>query len=249
MKAELNVQSHSPISIDPSNADALASEFIIGRDASGQPVHHAAFTNVRAAMQTLFDTSTALDSAMRDIKAAGVNDPATTDRLRRAAVGKMNSARKAVAEALTAAHQHVEAVNVEIDTHLGIPTARVDVLEAGRCSDVRAYLRSLPQRDRTEAVRKAIADGDKAVVAAILSASPYASGLTRKEAEFARADAERAFTGESVRMRASIGRLVTLLETAASSAERRHAGLTGGGDSPVARAERAISALEEGSAA
>lgn len=246
MKAELNVPSPSPISLDPSNADALAGEFIIGRDASGQPVHHAAYTNVRAAMQTLFDTSTALDSATRDIKA--VNDPTTTDRLRRAAVAKMNSARKAASDALATAHQHVEAVNVEIDTHLGIPTAKVDVLEAGRASDVRAYLRSLPQRDRPEAVRKAIADGDKAVVAAILSASPFASGLTRKEAEFARADAERAFTGESVRLRASIGRLVTLLETAVSTAERRHAGLTGGGDSPAARAARAISALEGGAA-
>jgi len=233
------------VSVDPSNADAIADQFIVGVNEAG-PVRHAAFTTTRAAMDTLFSTSKALAEAEANVKRAGLSDPATADRLRRAATAKMNAARKSSSDALALLQAHVDQINAGIDDTLGIPTARVDVCEAGRCADVRAFLRGLPQRDRTEAIRKALNDRDAAVAAAVLSASPLASGLTKREAEFIRADAERVFAGDAVRLRGNIGRLTTMLETAINATERRFSPMTGTGDTPEARAARSIAALEGG---
>lgn len=235
-------------SVDPATADAIADQFTLSVNPDGQVVRHAAFTSGRAVLANLFTTSKALSEAERDIKAAGLNDPITRDRLRRAATAKMNAGRKAAADGLAALQAHVDQINAQIDTDLRLPTARVDVCEAGRCSDIRSYIRSLSSRERSEAIRKAIGDGDVDVAAAVLSASPYASGLTRKEAENIRMDAEERFCKPAVRLRESIGRMVTLVETAMNSTERRFGGLCGVGDTPAARAARSLSALETGGA-
>lgn len=237
------------ISVDPAMADAIADEFNVAIDADGKPVRHAAFTAGRAAFDVLFSTSTALSQAERNIKAAGIDDPATTDRLRRAATSKMNTARKAASDGLAAIQAHVDQINASIDDTLGIPTAKVDVCEAGRCSDIRAYLRSLGESQRADAIRKAITvDNDAAVARAVLSASPLASGITKKEADFARVDAEERFARPAVRLRDSIGKLTRLLETAINATEARFGPLCGVGESPAAKAEAALRAVE-GSAA
>jgi hypothetical protein len=231
--------------VDPACCDAIADEFITGMNEAG-PVRHAAFTATRAAMDTLFTTSHALADAERNIRTAGLNDPQTADRLRRAATAKMAAARKSASDALANLQCHVDQINAGIDDAFGLPTARVDVCEAGRCADVRAYLRTLPKGERADAIRKAMEDRDVAVVAAVLSASPLASGIDRKTAEFVRTDAERAFAPDAVRLRANIGRLVSVLETAMDSTEKRFAPLTGTGESPAARAARSLAALEGG---
>lgn len=248
MKAVLNSPTESPISLDPSNVSALEKHFIIGRQADGTPVFHNAYTAVRSAMQNLFDASKALDDAAAQVKAAGVNDPALTDRLRRAAVQRMNAARQAVANALDATRAGVNVANDDIDNHLRIPNHRTDLGSMMRANDVRAYIRSLPENQRADALRKALAEKDVDAIGAVLSASPLASGIDAKTAGYIRADAERVFAGPYVHLRTNIQRLSSLLETAIGTAERRHAGLTGAGDSPTARAARAVEAVETGGA-
>lgn len=234
------------ISVDPAMADAISDQFAIGIDADGKTTHHAAFTAGRAVLAALHDTSLGLGRAEQDIRAAGLDDPVTRDRLQRSANAKMNASRKAAADGLAALQAHTDQVNAQIDTALGIPTARTDVNEAGRASDIRAFIRSLPASERPEAIRRAIHEGDSAVAAAVLSASPYASGINRKELDFARVDAEEKFCAPAVRLRESIGRMIGLVEVAVSSTEARFGPLCGVGDSPAAKAARSLAALEGG---
>jgi hypothetical protein len=246
METQTPIDSSISPSVDPMMADALADQFNLSVNADGQPVRHPAFTSGRAVLATLFSTSTVLSEAERNIRAAGLNDPVTRDRLQRSATAKMNAARKSGAEGLAALQSHVDQINAGIDESLGLPAARNSLTDAGRCSDVRAYLRSLSSRERPEAIRKAIADGDMDVAAAVLSASPYASGITRKEAEGVRMDAEERFCKPAVRMRENIGRMVSLVETAMNATEQRFGPLCGVGDSKAARAARSLAALEGG---
>lgn len=235
------------ISVSPDMADAIADQFTLSTDATGQPVRHAAYTSGRGVLAALYETSSALSEAERNIKAAGLNDPATADRLRRAATAKMNGARKSAADGLAALQGHVDSINQQIDTDLGIPTARTDVNENARAGEIRAYIRSLPERERAEAIRRAISEGDRAVAAAVLSAgSAYASGISRKELEFARVDAEERFCKPAVNLRSSVHRMIGLCETAMNATEQRFGPLCGVGDSPAAKAARSLAALEGG---
>lgn len=234
------------ISVSPDMADAIADQFTLSTDATGQPVRHAAYTSGRGVLAALYETSTGLAEAEANIKRAGLTDPATTDRLRRAATAKMNAARKSASDGLAALQAHVDQINAGIDTDLGIPTTRTDVNENARAGEIRAYLRSLGARERPEAIRKAISEGDTAVAAAVLSASPFASGISRKEQQFARADAEERFCKPAVQLRESIGKMVGLVETAMNATEKRFGPLCGVGDSPAAKAARSLAALEGG---
>lgn len=237
--------SFSP-SVDPAMAEAIADQFTLSHGADGQPVRHAGYTAGRAVLAALYETSNALSSAELDIKRAGLTDPATVDRLRRAAVNKMNGVRKSASDGLAALQAHVDQINAGIDTDLGIQTARTDVNENARAGEIRSFIRSLPQRERPEAIRKAISDGDTAVAAAVLGASPLASGLTRKEQDFARYEAEERFCKPAVQLRDSIGKMVGLVETAMNATEKRFGPLCGVGDSPAAKAARSLAALEGG---
>lgn len=236
------------ISVDPGMADAIADQFTLSTDAQGQPVRHAAYTSGRSVLAALLETSTVLARAEQDIKVAGLNDPATRDRLQRSATTKMNTVRKSAAEGLASLQAHVDQINTGIDTDLGIPTARTDVNENARAGEIRAYIRSLGVRERSEAIRKAINEGDAAVAAAVLSASPFASGISRKEQGFARTDAEERFCKPAVQLRDSIGKMVGLVETAVNATEKRFGPLCGVGNSPAAKAARSLAALEGGAA-
>lgn len=239
----------SLVSLDPTLAEAIASEFVIDVNDAG-PVHHAAYTSGRGLLDTLYTAGTALAQAERDIKAAGMgSDHTTADRLRRAATTKMNVARKAVADTLTALDAHTDQIQAGINDAIGIPTTRADLTEAGRASDVRAYLRTLGATERAETIRRAITvEKDKALAAAILSASPYASGLSAKDVAFARTDAEEAFAGDAVRLRNSIAKMRNLVVTASTAIDKRFGPLTGIGGSRVAAAQRSLAALETGGA-
>lgn len=232
------------ISVSPEMADAIADQFTLSHGTDGQPVRHAAYTSGRSVLAALYETSTVLAQAEHDIKAAGLKDPLTRDRLQRSAGKKMDAARKSASDGLAALQAHVDQINTGIDTDLGIQTARTDVNENARAGEIRAYLRSLGARERPEAIRKAISEGDTAVAAAVLGASPLASGLTRKEQDFARVDAEEKFCKPAVQLRESISKMVGLVETAVNATEKRFGPLCGVGDSPAAKAARSLAALE-----
>lgn len=236
------------ISVDPGMADAIADRFILSHGADGKPVHHSAYTSGRTVLAGLLETSTALAEAEANIKRAGLNDPATTDRLRRAATAKMNAARKSASDGLAGLQAHVDQINASIEADLGIQNARTDVNENARAGEVRAYIRSLGAQERPEVIRKAISEGDTAVAAAVLSASPFASGISRKEQSFVRADAEEKFCRPAVQLRESIGKMVSIVETAMNATEKRFGPLCGVGDSPAAKAARSLAVLEGGAA-
>ncbi len=236
-------------SVDPMLADEIAPEFVIDANEAG-PVHHAAFSAGRNALASLYSSGMAMAQAEKDIKAAGMgNDQTTADRLRRAATAKMNAASKAVADALAGLDAHTDQIQAGIDDAIGIPNTRADLTEAGRASDVRAFLRSLGKTERAETIRRAIVvEKDRAFAAAILSASPYASGISAKDVEFVRADSEQAFSGDAMRLRDSIRKMRGIVVTAGGVIEKRFGPLTGFGGSRAAAAQRSLAALENGGA-
>ncbi len=235
--------------VDPANADAVSGELIAGAGGDGKPIHHPVFGAGRNVLATLHTISLSLAGVERDIKAAGLKDPQTEARLRRAASSKMGGAMKTVEQGLQSIGDHRAKVADDIDAALLIPQTRTGVVESMRSGDVRAHLRSLGSpTERVKAIHAAIGDGDAEAVAAVLSASPLASGLSPKDIELIRTLAETKFAPTLVRTRAAIDKLRAIVERGAKATEQRFGGLTGVGSAKVAKAERALAALEGGAA-
>lgn len=236
-----------PLDCDPSIPDQLAPEFITGHTADGQPVMDGAFTIARAVFVGLSDAAALMGDADANIRRAGITDPITTDRLRTAATKQMVRAQKLVADGLSALEARADQVQAAIDNEaLNLSTTRLDVNENARAGEIRRFLAGLPREERLETIRKAITiDKDRAVASAVLSNSPWAVGLSAKDAEFIRADAERVFAPDLFRLRSSLARLRALVENAGTSIVKRYGALTGVGGSRAAAAQRSLTALEK----
>lgn len=237
-----------PISCDPGICDAIAAEFVTGHAADGSAIHDPGFSTARAAFVQASEHAALLAQAAGDIERAGLKDPATRDRLRVAASKRMAAAGKTIGDAMDALASRADQVQTIInDEILGISATRTDFGENARAGEIRAYLRSLPEPARAEAVRRAVTgEKDRAVAAAVLSASPWASGLNAETAGFVRSDAERIFAEPQVRLRDSLSKLRALVATAGAALEREFGPLVGVGDSPAAKAARSLGALEGG---
>lgn len=236
-------------SVHPEVIDAMQDAFILGVGADGSPTMHDAFTKARATMEAVFTKSTALAEAERttaQAAAQGRAEPAHERRLKANAERTLGDTRKAVESTLEGIAAHRAQVESSIVDSLGINAARLQVTDSQRASDVRATLRAMSKADRLSALRNAIQEGDVEAVGAVLSASPLASGLSRGELDGLRMDAERRFTPEASALRDNLDKLRQLVAHAGDLTQRRFGRLAGMGDSPSARAERALSALEEG---
>ncbi|GMV71380.1 MAG: hypothetical protein AMXMBFR77_12180 [Phycisphaerales bacterium] len=234
------------MSVTPEMIDVHRDGFILGANTDGSPVFHDAFTKARATMEAVFTKSRALSEAERALKAATAQqaDPAQERRLRTLAARTLGECRKAVEGALESIGAHRAKADEEITNALGIPAARLQVTDSQRASDVRAALRAMGKAERMAALRSAVQDGDAEAVGAILSASPLAAGLSRTEADNLRADAERRFTPELAAFRSNLDRLREVIVRAGDVTEKRFGSLVGRGNSPAARVEAALSALE-----
>lgn len=235
-----------PVSIHVDNIDPLRDAFTLGVNADGSPVLHDAFTKARGAMDVLFTKSSALSEADRALR--GRIDSAQERRLRAGADRALSDARQSVEAALESIAQHRAKTEDDITNTLGIPAARTSVTDSQRAADVRSALRAMPKTARLDALRAALNEGDAEAVAAVLSASPLASGLTRGDLEGLRMDAERKFAPKAAALRDSMDRLREVLARAGDATERTWGRLAGRGTDPHARAEAALRNLE-GSAA
>ncbi len=236
-----------PIDADPGIVEQLAPSLIIGRNTDG-PVYDPALTTARAVFSGLSESATLLSDAQQAIKAARLTDPGTVDRMNAAAGRHMAKAQRLIADGLAAIDARTDQIQAAIDNeHLGINTTRLDVNENARAGEVRQFLRSLSRGERLETIRKAITiDKDRAVAAAVLSASPWAIGLEAREVAGIRMDAERVFAADAVRLREAIGRVRGRLEAAGAAVVKRYGGMVGVGDTAAAKAARSLAALEGG---
>tara|TARA_R110002096_G_scaffold344921_7_gene538205 strand:+ start:171571 stop:172404 length:834 start_codon:yes stop_codon:yes gene_type:complete len=243
------VNTNIPVSCDPGVVDTLAPDLVIGHNDAG-PIHDPSITTARAIFTGLSESAALLGDAQAAIKAAGLNDPTTRERASKAAGSHMTKAGKLVADGLAAIDARAAQVQVDIDdVHLNIGATRLDINENARAGEVRSYLRSLPKSERLETIRKAITvEKDRAVAAAILSASPLAVGLSSNDVQGLRMDAERVFAPDQVRIRDGIAKVRTSIETAGAAITKRYGEMIGIGDSPAARAARSLAALEGGAA-
>jgi hypothetical protein len=233
-------------SVLPEIVDGFRDAFTLGANADGSPAVHDAFTRARSTMEAVFTKSSALSEAERTLKTATAQqaDPTQERRLRASAARVLGECRKAVEDTLGSISAHRTKAADEITQALGIPAARLQVTDSQRASDVRATLRTMSKADRLSALRNAIQDGDVEAVGAVLSASPLASGLSRGELDGLRGDAERKFAPGAAALRDNLDRLREVIARAGDVTEKRFGPLVGRGNTPAARAEAALSALE-----
>lgn len=238
-------------SVHPEVIDTMRDDFTLGVGADGSATMHDAFTKARATMDLLFTKSTALAEAERiTTQAAAQNraEPGHERRLKANAERTLGDTRKAVSTALEGITGHRSQTEASIAESLGINAARTSVTDSQRADSVRRALLTMPKSERLTALRHAIRDGDVEAVGAVLSASPLASGLSRGELDGLRMDAERRFTPQAAALRDNLDKLRQLVAHAGDLTQRRFARLAGVGDTPGARAERALAALEGGNA-
>lgn len=230
-------------SVLPENVDSLASAFVLNVTEAGV-VLDPAFSNARAAMENLRDSFAALADAER-----AVNDspePSAAKRLRSGAESRLRSAMKVADTALATIDHRAREVEEGVEATLGIPLARTSVTDSQRASDVRFSLRLTREGDRFHVVRRAIEAGDVEAVAAVLSASPLASGISPEHYQQLRTLAELKFAGPLVKQRDAIGKLRATVHRAGELTRSRFAPLLGEGDSKEARREATLRALEGG---
>lgn len=237
----IELVSVSPEVLDHENRDGL---FNLGTDATGAPVPHPAFASARGAMGTLEKVVGQLADAERQV--ASVNDPRTTDRLRAAARGAIGKALGEVEKSIAAIDEHAAQNEGKVAEKLGLPIYSASIPHGQRAADVRGYLRQLPAKERTAALRAIVAERDHEAVGAILSASPLASGISKRDHDALREDAENVFASGEVNLRAGLARLRGRLAQAVESTTTRFGALTGAGESAAARAERAVLTIEGG---
>jgi hypothetical protein len=229
-------------SVLPENVDGLQPAFVLDVNQSGV-VLDPAFSNARAAMETLHSSYTALADAESALDRAP--DPSAAKRLRSGAESRLRSAMKTADAALATIDARAREVEEGIENTLGIPLARTSVTDSQRASDVRFSLRLTREGDRFHVVRRAIEAGDTEAVAAVLSASPLASGISQEHFKQLRMLAELKFAGSLVQKRESIGKLRTTLQRAGELTRSRFAPLLGD-DGREARREASLRALEGG---
>lgn len=240
------------ISLDPSNYDHPAVANVFDTDTTnpdGSVARHAAWTTARAAAQTVFSIAGKLSAADRAIAELGRQpDPATDVRLRRSARQQMTEANKALTAAYTALTEQRAALSTEAAGLIGTERARLGVTENARGAEVRQWLRGLSVTQRTDALNEALQARDSEVVSSILAATPVLSGLKRDAHANLAEDARRVFAPRHDALIGGIDRLVSMLQTGEKALTTRFAPITGEGNSRVAAAERALSALEGGAA-
>lgn len=243
---ELRMSIPSP-SLSPLNLEPLAESFRIGNTATGEAVFDAAFSQVSSAMHTIHDSARLLNEATDSVSQA--RDPGAERRLRASATARLNTARRSVEVATNAIDARRAQLETEIDADLALPQARAGVVENLQGNDVRSRLRQLGGGSRAfDAVREAIANNDLSGVAAVLSASPLASGLGYDQHKMLRTMAEQHFAPKRVAMRAGLEKLASVVARAGDVLSTEYGYLLGEGDGRDARKERALKALEGGAA-
>lgn len=232
-------------SVDPTMADAIADQLTIGTNADGSPVYSPAFTAGRATLAKLHESSLALADAEAGIKRAGMTDPVTADRLRNAARKTMAAIAKSVESGLAALTANHDQCTAEIEAAIGTEQSRTGVCENARGAEIRSWVRSLPTPSaRTDALLAAIREGEREIVAAVLAAPAALSGIKPDARENLAAEAAERFAPASTKMRASIDKMRSMLQIAASATGQRFAATTGFGESVAAVAQRSLTALE-----
>lgn len=114
-------------------------------------------------------------------------------------------------------------------------------------SEVRAHLKAMKRPDqRTQFVAAALAQGDKATVAAVIHAPAFLSGMTDEtHAAIRKAATEKFAPVDSAQLAATDAALVKVM-AAGSAVTRRFADVLAMRQSPLIRAGRSLSALREG---
>ena len=181
----------------------------------GSPYAELIFKHGRLGMRALHDTLAAATRAVRDIsvptniatnqggkvlrsKVPDEKKPA----LHAALVEALGRSVRTFQGNLTATEEGISKLNATIDHKLADPDSHKPSA-ASVASDIRRVLREYSSEQRIHAVNAAIREGDIEVARAVLGASPFASGLERKDLVLLRDIAEQQFAPRQHAQRAA----------------------------------------------
>jgi hypothetical protein len=231
-------------SIGVENIDERSQHFVIGGTPE-EPVYDATFTTARGGMAALVDATARLLEAEQSVKHVGKLTPAEALRVQRGAAKAVTAATVTLNKALASLGEHRQRLTGEMEQALGVETSRTSIADNQRAGEVRAFVRGLDPIKRADVLRNAINEGDREFVAGVL-AMPRLAGLDSAEAATVRADAELKFSPDQFARRAEVDILSRRLGLAGRAFADRFGAMIGQGDSPAARTERALAALEGG---
>jgi hypothetical protein len=132
----------------------------------------------------------------------------------------------------------IASINTRVDTMLRDPTVNTPL-----AVEIRAHAKSLTESRRVAFIQEAAKGKDRATLAALLAGPAYLSGMSKEQADLARALAEEAFAPqESAQLRAA--RVVLdRVRDAGSALVAYYGEVVALRDSPASRARRAIDKL------
>lgn len=229
-------------SLNPALLSAIATEFEKGKTADGAPVHDAGYGAAVGFMATAYESARLGTEAVNAIRAAQ-GDAGQERRLRASWRTRFDSTLKAHEDAIgkiDAEHADNEA---RVDEDLELTQAKTDVVRGLRAISITTRLRGMGSDRAFTFLSRAIQENDREVISAAL-VSPFAAGLTYEHAGLLRQLAETKFSPERVKRREAYGKLRATITRARDIFVDNHGSILGAGDSPSARAEKALSNLE-----
>jgi len=229
-------------SLNPALLVPLAPAFEKGKTTDGAPVHDAGYGAAVAFLDAAYTNAKLGTDAANAIRAAQ-GDAGQERRLRAGWRSRFDSTLKAHDDALGKIDAEHAANESSIDEDLELPQAKTDVTRSLRALGIHNRLRAMGSDKAFNALSRAIAEGDKEVVSAALAA-PFASGLDYSQVGLLRQLAEAKFSPENVKRREAYGKLRSTITRARDIFVDGTGSILGAGDSPSARAEKALSNLE-----
>lgn len=229
-------------SLNPALLVPLAPAFEKGKTTDGAPVHDAGYGAAVAFLDAAYTNAKLGTDAANAIRAAQ-GDAGQERRLRAGWRSRFDSTLKAHDDALGKIDAEHAANESSIEEDLEVTQAKTDVVRGLRAISITTRLRGMGSDRAFTFLSRAIQENDREVISAAL-VSPFAAGLTYEHAGLLRQLAESKFSPEKVKRREAYGKLRSTITRARDIFVDGTGSILGAGDSPSARAEKALSNLE-----
>jgi hypothetical protein len=218
-----------------------------GSSAATAPAYGAA----TAALTTLYESMGQLEDAERTTRAAypagqvidgafvrlGIQ-PEAAQRL----AADMGTKFASVARTFDAQYAQVQSAAAHLDERINaaLQPAQRDNMAASAASDIRNYVRSLPDEKRVGFLHDAIESGDHEIMSAVLSTTPWVSGLNREQFADVKEWAREKFSPVEYAQLGALNKLAAHLESSSHIFVTRYKALL-----PTVRENPAIEATKK----
>jgi hypothetical protein len=221
------------ISLHGDNLVPHAAALVTGDSPLGETIYKSGRLGMRALYETLSAAETAVEVmlAPKNVTVRGQGEvvrkevpPERRPQLHAALMAALGRSVRTFDSNLAAAEDSVGKLGTKIDATLADPNGHKPSAAAA-ASDIRQILRQYSPEQRIPAIHAAIREGDIEVTRAVLSATPFASGLERKDFAILRDLAEQKFAPTEYAQRAAGQAVLKKMTTARDAFADRYAKL------------------------